>query len=135
MMWNEFMEIAGYEVTYEDYKNVIEPMYMATNLNKQEFVKCLDKKRFAVKPLKQIEKEMQKVATHLKDTCEHYTDFQAKDKLEELVKQYAKRVGAYTYGFTNRWTLDDRYCRGCTYPATVEFMTKNYHTFKTITLA
>ena len=42
MMWKEFEEIAGYEVSYEDYANVIEPMYMATELSKREFVKCLD---------------------------------------------------------------------------------------------
>lgn len=48
MMKHEFEEIAGYEVTTEDYNNIIEPMYMATNLTKQEFVKTINKKRFAV---------------------------------------------------------------------------------------
>ena len=31
MMHKEFEEIAGIEVTAEDYNNIIEPMYMATN--------------------------------------------------------------------------------------------------------
>ena len=48
MMKHEFEEIAGYEVSREDYDNIIEPMYMATNLTKQEFVKTISKKRFAV---------------------------------------------------------------------------------------
>lgn len=48
MMKHEFEEIAGYEVTTEDYEKIIEPMYMATNLTKQEFVKTISKKRFAV---------------------------------------------------------------------------------------
>lgn len=48
MMKHEFEQIAGYEVSWEDYNNIIEPMYMATNLSKAEFVKILDKKRFAV---------------------------------------------------------------------------------------
>ena len=29
MMKHEFEQIAGYEVTWEDYTNIIEPMYMA----------------------------------------------------------------------------------------------------------
>ena len=48
MMWEEFEKLAGYSVTYEDYINVIEPMYMATNLNKQDFVECLNPKRFSL---------------------------------------------------------------------------------------
>lgn len=48
MMKHEFEQIAGYEVSWEDYNNIIEPMYMATNLSKEEFVKTLSKKRFAV---------------------------------------------------------------------------------------
>ena len=41
----------GYEEgSNEDYDKVIEPMYMALNMSKAEFVKCLDKKRFAKKP-------------------------------------------------------------------------------------
>ena len=46
MMHKEFEELAGYEVSFEDYNNIIEPMYMATNLSKQEFVKCLNLKFF-----------------------------------------------------------------------------------------
>ena len=48
MMKHEFEALAGYEVSWEDYNNIIEPMYMATNLPKDEFVKTLNKKRFAV---------------------------------------------------------------------------------------
>lgn len=48
MMQYEFEALAGYSVSTEDYIKIIEPMYMATNLDKAEFVKCLDKKRFAI---------------------------------------------------------------------------------------
>ena len=48
MMKHEFEAIAGYEVSTEDYEKIIEPMYMATNLSKAEFVKTISKKRFAV---------------------------------------------------------------------------------------
>ena len=49
MMWEEFERIAGYEVTQEDYTQKIEPMYMATDMSKQDFVKTLNKKTFAKK--------------------------------------------------------------------------------------
>ena len=50
MMKHEFEELAGYEVSNDDYNNIIEPMYMATNMSKADFVKCIDKKRFEKKP-------------------------------------------------------------------------------------
>ena len=49
MMKQEFEKIAGYEVSTEDYNNTIEPMYMATSMNKQEFVKTLNRKQFEKK--------------------------------------------------------------------------------------
>ena len=49
MMHHEFEQIAGYEVSYEDYTNIIEPMYLATNLSKQDFVKTLNRKAFEKK--------------------------------------------------------------------------------------
>lgn len=49
MMKQEFEKIAGYEVTDADYNNIIEPMYMATNLSKEDFVKTINKKAFAGK--------------------------------------------------------------------------------------
>ena len=44
MLHEEFAHIAGYEVTYETYKNIIEPMYTALDLPKAEFVKLLNRK-------------------------------------------------------------------------------------------
>lgn len=49
MMKQEFERIAGYEVSTDDYNNIIEPMYLATDLSKQDFVKTINRKRFAVK--------------------------------------------------------------------------------------
>ena len=50
MMKHEFEELAGYKVSITDYDQIIEPMYMATNLSKMDFVKCIDRKRFEKKP-------------------------------------------------------------------------------------
>ncbi len=57
MMKYEFEELAGYEVSEEDYNKIIEPMYMAIELSKAEFVKVIDKKRFALKTREEIVRE------------------------------------------------------------------------------
>lgn len=49
MMKHEFEALAGYEVSVSDYDNIIEPMYMATELSKEEFAKVISKERFALK--------------------------------------------------------------------------------------
>ena len=49
MLKEEFERIAKIEVEEETYKKVIEPMYMATDLSKEEFVKTLNLKTFAKK--------------------------------------------------------------------------------------
>lgn len=56
MMKQEFERIAGYEVSTEDYNNIIEPMYTATSMSKQDFVKTLNKKQFEKKHEPQIVK-------------------------------------------------------------------------------
>ncbi len=58
MMKHEFEAIAGYEVSVSDYDNIIEPMYMATDLNKAEFVKVISKERFALKSREELIQEI-----------------------------------------------------------------------------
>ena len=49
MMKQEFERLAGYEVSTEDYNNIIEPMYMATDLSKEDFIKTINRKAFEKK--------------------------------------------------------------------------------------
>lgn len=131
----EFEKIAGYEVSNEDYINIIEPMYMSTNLCKEEFVKVIDKKRFALKTKKQYISEMKKIAKHLKDTCENYTDYKAIDKLNILAEEYKERIFAYGLLIDSKYTLEHLgECRGCTYPAKIEYYSTSYKTIDTIKL-
>ncbi len=58
MMKHEFEAIAGHEVSVSDYDNIIEPMYMATDLNKAEFVKVISKERFALKSREELIQEI-----------------------------------------------------------------------------
>ena len=134
MLKEEFEALAGYEVSYEDYKNIIEPMYIAVPdyMSKADFVKCIDKKRFALKPIKVIVKEMQKVAESIKETCTHYRDNEAWDKLEELVKEYKERKGWGEYVSSS---IRDKQMGICYYPYEVEFYTtKTFKSVDTITL-
>lgn len=108
MMKHEFEALAGYEVSVSDYDNIIEPMYMATNLNKEEFVKVISKERFALKSREELIQEMKKIAEHLKQTCDHFTDYEAEEKLKELAEEYKGRFGPYKGGFflNTRHTLE-----------------------------
>lgn len=126
MMKHEFEQLAGYEVSTEDYDKVIEPMYMAVNLSKQDFVKCVDRKRFALPTKRQCVNQMVKIAKHLAETCERYTDYPARDELDNLAKAYAKRF--YSVDWVNDTStyvhFIDEYAypelrRGCTYPKTL----------------
>ena len=128
MMWKEFERIAGYEVSYDDYVNYIEPMYMGLpdRVSKQDFVQMIDRKRFALPDPRGILRKIRKEARHLYEICGHYSDNESEHRLEALTFQYALRK----YGLD--WSKDHKvyvYCireyefptigRGCTYPCTL----------------
>ena len=133
MMKYEFEAIAGYEVTDEMYTNVIEPMYMATNMDKSEFVKTLNKKYFVkyVPNKKKLLKEIQSVAEYLYNICGHYNDFESWDKLYNLCKDYAKyfcdidvdKGTDYWVDICNGYEMDGY--RGCGYPMNCKIGYKN----------
>ena len=138
MMKHEFEAIAGYEVSVSDYDNIIEPMYMATNLNKAEFVKVISKERFALKSREELIQEMKNIAEHLKQTCDHFTDYEAEEKLKGLAEEYKGRFGPYKGGFflNTRHTLEHLgQNRGCSYPAELEIYNSKYHTTEKIKIA
>ena len=121
----------------EDYRKIIEPMYMATNLTKEEFVKVIDKKRFALKTTEELINEMKEIAEHLKKTCDHYTDYEAEEKLNKLAEDYKNRI-APTGGYliNTKYTLEHLgYCRGCSYPAEIEIYNSKYQTIEKIKVA
>lgn len=129
MMKEEFEKIAGYEVSYEDYNKIIEPMYMATNLSKEDFVQCVNKKRFALTPLNKMVKDMHEIAYDLMLTCVHYTDYEAYQKLNELVEEYIGRKYIMSCGYMYNYG----YRQTCRYPVSVEiYGTKTYKTVERI---
>ena len=144
MMKQEFEAIAGYEVSTEDYNNIIEPMYMATNLNKLEFVETINKKRFALKTRKQLQNEMKKLANEIAENCEHCSQYDKEEELDRMAKSYFKRfygvdwnTNTNVYCFFNREYTMPTLGRGCTYPCEVVMgIEKNHicHDFERIVL-
>lgn len=132
MMQHEFEALAGYKVSTDDYKKIIEPMYMATDLNKADFVACINKKRFAMptkeQRKKQIIRQMRAEATHLAETCGHYTDYESEHRVEDLAHEYLKvayGIDWYSdltaYAYILREYEFPSIGRGCSYPKTVVF--------------
>ena len=126
MMKQEFEEIAGYEVSTEDYNNIIEPMYMATDMSKQDFVQTINKKRFALPTTRELMRQIKKEAKHLAETCGQYTDYESKERIDKLAKEYAKRkynldwandIKSYVF-FLTEYEYPE-IGRGCTYPKTL----------------
>ena len=142
MMWEEFEELAGYKVSCDDYYNVIEPMYMGTNLSKQDFVKCLDEKRFSLDyAKKQMLKEMKKIAKFLYENCGRASHYDELAKLEKLGTEYAAKFVFTNTGWDSKhhWLYwDEGYelesiQRGCRYPRAITIM-KDEHEVETIEL-
>lgn len=124
-MYHEFMELAGYEVSYETYSKVIEPMYMALpdGITKQEFVGMLDRRAFALPSKRQVLRQMKQLAQFLYENCGRSSYWDEKEQLEQLSKEYAKRfwgldwssdLECYVY-FTTGYEYPTVQ-RGCTYP-------------------
>lgn len=92
MMWKEFELIAGYKVSFEDYNDYIEPMYMAVGdtVTKQEFVKMIDRSRFALPEPKELLKKVRKQARYLYAICGFKTDNESKKQMKKAADQYAE---------------------------------------------
>ena len=131
MMKHEFEELAGYEVSNSDYDNIIEPMYMATNLTKAEFVKVIDKKRFALRTEKQLINCMRKEAKHLAETCHYYTDFESKERLQVLIDEYMARFCSLLWSYIHDEYEYPNY-RGCSFPQSLVICTEKGRKVKEI---
>ncbi len=131
MMKQEFEALAGYEVSIDDYNKIIEPMYMATSLTKEEFVKTINKKVFALKPLNSIIKEMKELAKQIERRCTVDGAYDLKGELGELVKEYIDRK----YGTIAHFIYHDTEKFSCYYPHSIEiYGAKTYKTIEKIDL-
>lgn len=129
MLKSEFEAIAGYRVSDADYYGIIEPMYSATDLNKVDFINCLNRKRFEIKVSnptnpRTIIKTMRGIAQDIFEHCGQRSFGKEEEELDRLARKLAKeQYGVdlsdnkdYIYfnrGYAYYGVLQDR---GCTYP-------------------
>jgi hypothetical protein len=122
MMWQEFEKLAGYEVSYEDYSEIIEPMYIATDLSKADFIATLNRERFekesAEKKQKRLIKRMKMLAAEIKGLLPGTGAFYAKEQeLDDLADEIAKAFGCtcgWVSEFRDTWS-------GYWFPAFIKF--------------
>lgn len=119
MMHKEFEEIAGYEVSYETYTDIIEPMYMALpdNVSKQQFVKMLDRKQFDLnykkqQYKKQLLKEMKAIAEEMYHLCSHTETYEQYEALRAKALEYIK---AFPVWKAPHHDFHREYKNGCSY--------------------
>lgn len=126
MMKHEFEALAGYEVTFEGYNKIIEPMYMAVpeGISKQEFVKMIDRKRFDFRAKEKAEKKamlkaMKEIAEERAENCELFCDYEAEDKLKEIARSFMQKFFPKNLGYYG--DIERKHWKGlewaCTYPA------------------
>lgn len=131
MMKQEFEALAGYEVSMDDYNKIIEPMYMATSLTKEEFVKTINKKRFALKPLKTMIKEMKALAEEIEKLCTYGYTYDLEEQLRSIAREYVNRK----YGSYATFNTHEEMKWSCYYIKSIEiFGAKDYKTIETINL-
>ena len=106
MMRYEFESLAGYEVSADTYSKVIEPMYMAVDLPKEDFVKLIDKKAVALPTKAQMVHKMRELARYIREWKSVMSVYDQIDELERIAGEFAKRfygvdskrdVGGYVF--------------------------------------
>lgn len=113
MLKKEFEYYAGYEVSDDDYYNVIEPMYMAVKLDKEEFVKTLNKKRFVQPTANDLVKQMKKLAEKFAEANDNgeWVRFELENELTDLAHKYGERFFHIGIDPHNEWCyIQKRYC-------------------------
>lgn len=81
MTKQEFETLAGYEVSFSDYYDIIEPLYMSTDAT-ADFVQMLNPKRFAL-PTKAEAIRAMKAQAKTTAAADPYTFYDEWQKLEE----------------------------------------------------
>lgn len=109
MMKQEFEKLAGYEVSDWDYYHIIEPMYTNVYLDKEEFIKTLNKKRFALPTSREIVKKLKAKTKLYVETLP--TDwnraFEIKGEIEQMGREFASKYYHWGADPHNEWLYLD----------------------------
>ncbi len=109
MMYEEFEKISGCEISYEQYSGIIEPMYMALNMDKHDFCEMIKPTAKVMEKTARIEREeaaakkLSKIRVVTAENAYGYTYFEAEairyDRAKNTV--IAKPI-EWTYGTYER---------------------------------
>ena len=96
---------------------------MAVKLDKAEFVKCVDRKRFEVKVKteRQYINEIKKIAQFLYENCGYKAYWEEKEQIAKITRKMEKQFG-YIVIINNGYEYEEVQ-RGCTYPKELIFYT------------
>lgn len=128
----EFEKIAGYEVSFDTYTDIIEPMYMSVSLSKQSFVNFIHREAVELRSGQDMIEEMKRAAKCLKETCDIYV-YETVDKHFNIIstafeERFTPVNYAYIFNF-NSGKIGD-------YPESLELVEANtYQTVIKIRLA
>lgn len=121
MLKKEFEKLAGYQVGYEDYCDIIEPMFESVDIPKEDFAKiinrdCFDKARIF---LNELINKAKAIAEYIKA----YSKTTNKEiELEEIAKQIGKILCSETY-IERKSTFNNSKIK--TYPYIIGFVGKD----------
>ena len=134
MMYSEFLELSKMtenDITTETYSKVIEPMCMATNMDKRDFVKMLNIKHIkAASPnANNIANEMVEVIKDMKVQLGHTTLHQQENRFIELAENFCK-LKNMEFCYTDFSIYEFPNDRGCSmYTGFVARSASNCHTY------
>lgn len=131
MFKEEFEKLAGYKVTRLDYFRVIEPMYMATKLNKEEFVKVINRKEFETTPEKEALDKIRLYAEEYRNNAKNDGKFFITTEFNNMVEEFARKY----YDSNKIWIGAKHDILGAMYPSEFQIMNEtNNRVLKTFKL-
>ena len=131
MFKEEFEKLAGYKVTRLDYFRIIEPMYMATKLKKEEFVKVINRKEFETTPEKEALDKIRLYAEEYRNNTKNDGKFFITTEFNNMVEEFARKY----YDSNKIWIGAETDIFGAMYPAEFQIINEStYRVMKTFKL-
>lgn len=98
MMFEEFLKISKLtenDITFKTYSEVIEPMYMANDLSKEEFVSILNLKHIKEKypNVNNVAKKIEKLVAEMRANIGKVSLDKENEEFVELAKEFCKLKG------------------------------------------
>jgi len=125
MIRQEFEELAGYRVSQETYDTVIEPMYLATSLLKEAFVKVVDFRNYGEIAFRELLNSLRKNAVYLKSVSSEDINAPTMEKIAHIMDSIDECMSEHYGGKTLKleWAVNEA---GKPYPS-VLYVNDDYY--------